>query len=552
MPMMVHAADVTEDITNDVPEMTTPDMTSQRTPCATAVMNAALINAGGNISDDAPEFAVRDWIYQTLNSVDITRQILACPEVANTPPTETIIFDPVIYTFPSGRTITMQRETQPHVLGQRLLLATQRHLPHAPFIGADGATWTNTDPAWYGIMVVQSGTLNDFVGPGRANTISLDYIRDNIDYIYPRNTMCTSRTALADDNEMINIAVHETVSMDDDSNDYYVAGDANLQWITWGEVALDAAITLATVGGGAVILGATKGARATRAAKNLVGVIKNLERTDDVRDYIRATQEYTRMTESLKNIDRVADATRHADLTRDIERVGQQIRNAEQTENVKKYQRATSAFDDVMKYRSGLKSLRSAQRGNIIARTMRAARAANTGNKTIKRAARAGRASTQSGRVRDWLFQSTLKNAGKLAKVTEATGIIYGAMKFVGDMYDWTETSTGEFTNGLQFSPLCLLSADDLAGQENVVNHGMWLMWAGDSVTAADDDAAFLQAMDFAAKFHSDLMDTMDAHNNHACDVDIFVVRPVIRNPGDASAGLYYLIMNDEPWSTRP
>ena len=118
-------------------------------------------------------------------------------------------------------------------------------------------------------------------------------------------------------------------------------------------------------------------------------------------------------------------------------------------------------------------------------------------------------------------------------------------------MYDWTETSTGEFTNGIEFAPLLLLSADDLqGGQENVVNHGMWLMWAGDAISAADDDAAYLQAMDFAAKFHEDLTE----HQNETatpCNVDIFVVRPVLRNPGSDSPELYYLIMNDTPWTTN-
>ena len=39
--------------------------------------------------------------------------------------------------------------------------------------------------------------------------------------------------------------------------------------------------------------------------------------------------------------------------------------------------------------------------------------------------------------------------------------------------------------------------------------------------------------------------------NNHACDVDIYVVRPVLRNPGTDNPELYYLIMNDEPWTTN-
>ena len=161
-----------------------------------------------------------------------------------------------------------------------------------------------------------------------------------------------------------------------------------------------------------------------------------------------------------------------------------------------------------------------------------------------------GRSGKTSTRVRDWLFNSTMKNIGTLGKIQATGGLLYGAIKFAGDMYDWTETSTGDFTSGVDFAPLLLLSADDLQGQENVVNHGMWLMWAGDSVSAADDDAAYLQAMDFAAKFHQDLTEYQD-DTAAPCNIDIFVVRPVLRNPGSDNPELYYLIMNDKPWTTN-
>ena len=75
-------------------------------------------------------------------------------------------------------------------------------------------------------------------------------------------------------------------------------------------------------------------------------------------------------------------------------------------------------------------------------------------------------------------------------------------------------------------------------------------MWAGDSTNPADDDAAYLQSFDFADKFHEDLLRTMEEKKNHACNVDIYVVHPVVRNPDTDNPELYYLIMNDQPWST--
>ena len=94
------------------------------------------------------------------------------------------------------------------------------------------------------------------------------------------------------------------------------------------------------------------------------------------------------------------------------------------------------------------------------------------------------------------------------------------------------------------------ISADDIAGQENVVNYGMWILFAGSSTDSNDDDAAYLQAMDFASKFYEDLYEIQNEKNS-PCNVDIFVVRPIIRNLDTENAELYYLIMNDEPWTTN-
>lgn len=531
--------------------------TPDETQCATAAFANALRENASAVSETDSETDIQKWIYQTFNNADVLRAVLSCPEIASRADDETIKFLPITYTFPAGREIVVNYETQPKILKQRVTLSEKRSLPSSdpnPRVGApdDDAIWTNTDPAWYGIMVVQSGTLDNFVGPNKNNTISLKYINDNIDTLFPQGNQCTGKSALTNDNTMINRAMRETVALDDDTNDYYVAGDANLQWISYLEIGLDVAITVATMGGGTVVLGATKAARASRTLKNLSTTLRTLRQTDSVRDYVRISQQYARAAEELRNIDRVADAAGYARKSAEVENYARTMRNLENTDdNVRQYRQASETFSSLNQYRRTLRGWRIPQRGNIIARTWRAVRAANTGATQLRSAARVARSSTLSGRVRDWLFQSTLANVGALARLERAGGFIYGALKFVGGMYDWTETSTGDFTSGIEFKPLTLLSADDLQGQENVINHGMWLMWAGDAYTAADDDAAFLQAMDFANKFHFNL-DTIQAdENNHACDVDIYIVRPIIRNPGSDTPELYYLVMNDEPWTTR-
>lgn len=526
------------------------------TDCPSEVFATALYKTSDMVSETDSETKIQQWIYQTFRNKNVLEKVLACPEFTTLADEETISFSPIEYTFPEGRQIIINYETQPKILKQHLTLATKRNLSDSspnPFIGYpdDASIWTNTDPAWYSIMVVEAGSLKDFVGPNKSNTISMKYINDNIDKIYPKGAGCTSKSALASDNDIINIAMHDTVNITDDTNDYYVAGDANLQWISYLEIGLDVAITIATFGSGAVILGTTKAARASRTLKNLSATLKTLNQTDAVRDYIKLSQQYARATEELKTIDRAKDAATYARKSEEINNLSNTIRNLENTDDtIRQYKQVSDTFTTLNQYRRNLRLLRPAQRGNIIARTWRAFKSANTGGKELRSASRIAQSGTLSGRVRDWLFQSSLANIGALAKLEEGGGLLYGAIKFVGGMYDWTETSTGDFTNDIEFKPLTLLSADDLIGQENVINHGMWLMWLGDAFNAADDDAAFLQAMDFANKFHYNIEQTQENTGRNDCNVDIYVVRPVIRNPGTESAELYYLIMNDKPWTT--
>lgn len=574
-PMTVANADDLVDVpsSDDViesPDFIPADQLLSREPdnteCATAALADALARNASAVNEQSPEYEIEQWIQETFAAQDVLRAVLACPEIANIDETDSVKFLPVKYTFPGGREIVINYETQPKVLKQRLSLATKRALPTTdpnPAVGpADDAIWTNTNPAWYGIIAVEHGALSQFVGEDKNNTISLKYINDHISNIYPHGFHCTSKSALALDSDELNQVVHTSVRLDDDSNDYYVAGDVDLSWISYAEMALDVAITVATAGGGAVVLGATKASRASRALHGLTATIKNLRNIESVQKYIRisnraskATNEIAKLNKAIKTEKNAAEIAKmeeqvrkYSDELKDISKTMKEMERSDK--DVKKFKEATDSFKELNKYRRNLRALRPAQRGNIIARAFRAFRAANTGNKTIKRGAKIARSSMKSGKVRDWLFHSTRANIGKLAKLEEAGGLLYSAIKFAGDMYDYTESSTGNFTNGVDFKPLLLLSADDLKGQENVVNYGMWLMWAGDSTSPADDDAAFLQAMDFAEKVWQDFVSFQQDHNRHDCNIDMYVVRPIIRNPDSDNAELYYLIMNDTPWTT--
>ena len=535
------------------------DAIHQNNDCTTQVFVDALTLNASDIDENAPEIDVKQWVHAAFSTPETLQKILDCPEIQSISETDTIKFTPIQYSFSNGRKIVINYETQPRVLKQRLSLLNKRPLPSdeaSPKIGPDSnALWTNTDPAWYGIMVVEHGALDEFIGPDKNYTISLKYINDNIDKLYPRGAKCTNKSALARNNAAINRATTKAIDLQaqtekKDTNDYYIAGDINLQWISYAEIALDVAITVATFGGGTIISGTTKAIRASRALDNLKDTIKALDATTDVMKYKDALRAADRINDQIKALDKTKDAAKIADLNKELNSINDTVKTLSKTDDVKKYRDATKTFSDLNQYRRSLRALKTPQRGNIIARAARATKSAFSGNKKIKHARKLGRSSTFSGQIRNWLFDSTLKNAGALAKVGATGGMLYGAINLLGEMYDYTSTSTDQYTNGIEFKPLLLLSADDLAGQENVVNYGMWILFAGSSTDVSDDDAAYLQAMDFAAKLHEDLLEIQN-NTNSPCNIDIFVVRPILRNPDTDNADIFYLIMNDTPWTTN-
>lgn len=536
----------------------TTSVYATQTPCASQVFANALAQSASNVRESDSKEVIQQWIYSVFTDKNTISNVLACPEIASVADNETIAFTPVQYIFPMGREVVVKYETQPKILKQRLSLANKRELPESdpnPRIGApdDNTIWTYTDPAWYAIMVVESGALSNFVGPNKNNTISLKYINDNIDDLYPQNSGCTTKHAFARDSKPINQAVKQTVNIENDSNDYYVAGDANLAWIGYTEIALDVVITVATMGGGMVLTGITKSARASRALKGLSSALGGLRKLDTVQDYIKQSARIAQLTDDIAKLD---DAAKIAEKTAELNKLKDSIKTLEQADDVKKYKEAAKTFSDLNKYRKTLKGIKAIkQRGNVIARGVKVAKSAKAamgGNTLITKGAKLGRASKLSTRVGDMLFQSTMKNLGRLGKMETIGGAIYGGIQFVGGMmYDFTETSTGDFTNDIDFKPLLLLSADDLQGEQaDKINYGMWLMWMGDSTNPSDDDAAYLQAMDFAAKFHEDLMEVQNDKNT-PCNVDIYVAKPILKNPGTVDSEIYYLIMNDVPWTTK-
>lgn len=596
-------------------------MVPQDTTCSTEIFANSLRTHANEIDELASPNDMRIWVYDTLQRPDVLTQVLDCPEFANLGDLDTVKFIPIQYTFPGGREIVINYQTQPKVLKQLILLGNKRLAPSdevSPQISATdmNANWSYTDPAWYAIMVTQSGALKDFVGPDKNNTVSMQYIEDNISKLYPGGTHCTNKTALTKDDYMINKVMREkTINMDKDSNDYYVAGDKDLRWIMYAEIAAEIVLSVATIGAGTAVSATTKAARSRRVLTTVGKNMKRLSKMEDVSKYIKAEKELvtvTKRTDTLNDFRKtlqteaklekqLGSATKgtkkYEQLAKELETVrsdklkkstqlGKEYENMKlsdvsklddlakkdakyaddlrkdmgkmkkESKNVKQYSEQADAYNETIKYMDALRSARNPTTGNVITRPWRKAKnivktmRASKNSKTINKAARAGRQGMKNGKVRDMLFHSTMQSLGVLGRATSTVGYLNLALTFLGDMYDATSVDSDEFTNGLKMKPLLLLSADDIQGQENKVNYGMWLMWTGDAISPEYDDAAYLQAMDFAQKFYQDLEETQTETGDLACDIDIYVVRPVVRNPGTPHQSLYWLIMNDEPWTT--
>ncbi|MCQ2568141.1 MAG: hypothetical protein MJ163_00890 [Alphaproteobacteria bacterium] len=674
------------------------------TPCATQVFTQALYDEMDDTDESSPEAEIRAWAQTVMFDKDVLEEALDCPELKNiTDRLQTVTFTPIYFQFPNGREITINYATQLKVLDQKLLLADKPSLPNGDpnprlMDANDPAKYINTDPAWYAIMVVEHDSLSNFVGPNKNNTLSIKWINDNIDDIYPHGAFCTSKSALANDHYTINQVVHELVDLEKDTNDYYVAGDVNLEWIMYAEIIGEIALTIVTVGAGEAAMIGLKGARAGRIAAKLAHNATKLRRFEHVAQYatkaekIAATsyrieknsklvkkakryektlkniedakkagkdvskyekkadkilkkakeidrditpeklknaeklqsetetlikqlpemekelqetliknkelltekrktlkeittktnsqkiKEYERLQKEMdkirdsKDYDMVLNKAKNPELQKQADEILKQIKDLENADDFKDYAKTynevkdlesvddyiktAETLVDIRKYRANLSAYRQ-QTGNIFTKNLKrikggftAFRTANTGAKTMTKAAKVARAgmSSKTSKIGDWLIDSTLKHGGRIARFERDLGGLYGAVLFLGDLYDRTSNTSQQYSNGIEFKPLCLLSADDLEGQENEVNYGMWLMWTGNSTDSVDDDAAYLQAMDFAEKFNYVLNEYQDEHGKN-CNVDIYVVRPIIRldetNPDETTGELFCLFMND-------
>ena len=123
------------------------------TSCSSCAFAQQLAATAKTVNETDSEDIIEKWIYAAFTDKAALEKVLTCPEVASVAEDETITFEPVKYTFPLGREVVVNYETQPKILKQRISLANKRDLPPSDpsaRVGelGDDAIWTNTDPAW--------------------------------------------------------------------------------------------------------------------------------------------------------------------------------------------------------------------------------------------------------------------------------------------------------------------------------------------------------------------------------------------------------------------
>ena len=254
----------------------------------------------------------------------------------------------------------------------------------------------------------------------------MKWINDNIDAIYPHGYYCTSRSAWANDSDTINQVVHNVVDLEHDTNDYYVAGDINLEWVMYAEIAADIIITIATMGTGEAAMMSIRGARAVRASKNLVQTMAKMRKIEAVGKYaeksakiaqhaddiakleknIKNGKKYKKALDNLerakksgknvakyqKEVDDIMDAARKidpkitGDLLKDTDKLTDTQKElkeglktlekeademADASKDVRKYREQEGALKDLVEYTKDLNAWRRPQTGNVITRPLK-------------------------------------------------------------------------------------------------------------------------------------------------------------------------------------
>ncbi len=413
---------------------------------------------------------------------------------------------------------------------------------------------------FYGILVVQSGSLDEVLQQ-EDPVISSNFLAANKHHYFPHNSdsflggalgKCTHGAHTAHDKDIVNMAAHIAQNEKDSwwsGNDYYVFDGSEMYWGV-ATITMDIALTVATFGASAAAQGALKGAQAAQAAKAISSGTKATDMSNDIRRALRVRG--TTIDDVAKNFKLTTEQVKVLASTNSVDKIKDSLNTAKAS---------APDWKEILTLKPKLGRFFGTSKLNP---TVASTRYANASTDAIQLSQKA---------MNRW--QKTLnKTLGTLSTITPAaTASAPWIVGFFNDMYDVSFANTDIYTDGAEFNSFGLLSADDLnndyinpdgtsqiAGYTggdltNIASHGMWLKWDGSATDAEADVDAMIDALEFAEKFGLAMNNVNSREHNEGrpadrlCDVDVFIVRSLMKKNDNGKNEVYYLIMNDTPLS---
>ena len=390
---------------------------------------------------------------------------------------------------------------------------------------------------WFGILVVKKGSL-DSVYKSDKPFIAPSYMKEHKNTYYPANSDkvlgitkgCTHGNHTANDKDVINRATHVTMDEKDSffsGNDYYVYDGEDVYWgtaVVVGEIAL-ALLTL----------GASAEAQALTDAKLANDIRKVGKSTKAATVAIKDTEKVQKAAAAAQNLTKTSTAAEKAKVITDLRAAGVTI---PQSTGYKQLQQIGSILSN-SKNVSWTSALIHGNKWRML----------KEGSKNIVPTTKKIFGTGAS------LGRSLATTALVVGGTTVANSLSDTAHKFFISLLKANGYSTASTSitddpkyKNLKFNSFGLLSADDIEDHENDVSHGTWLQFdtvgeynSGDKNNPGDAEN---EAARFAQEFAKDVK-KVNA-NDPLCDIDIFVVRPVIGDPfNKGQSDIYYLLYTD-------
>jgi len=392
---------------------------------------------------------------------------------------------------------------------------------------------------WYGILVVKKGSLDDvyksdkpFISPSYMKEHKNTYFPANSDKVLGITKGCTHGNHTANDDDVINRATHITMDEEDSfwkGNDYYVYDGEDVYWGT-AQLVGDIALALITFGVSAEVQAGLTGAKTAQSiaavgkAVKSVNVVKN---TKKVQDAARAASAITRTSsaaekaEAIKKLNDAGIQVTNKVGYLQLNKIGQILNSARQNTGW------VSALIRGNKWRL-LKN--GATRLAPKAKNMFSSGAAI--GKTLAAGALA------AGGIAVANSYSDDGQGGIFVSILKAFGYSTASMPITQDP---------KYKN-IEFNSFGLLSADNIEDHENDISHGTWLQF--DATGEINFGDAENEAAAFAEAFAEDVQ-KINAETP-LCDIDIFVIRPVIGDPlNKGKKDIYYLLYTDPKVNLR-